>query len=246
MPFFYALRDAFGTRDVWEDSKHTLKGRGVSYQAYEPAEGGLHVGEGRMRRIRAGLRYSKGGTQKYWIQQPGDEDRIRHEGGPVKAVKRRVENRINEREAYAPLLPKQTARILHHPDSRPYDSDSDSSEAPSCDFEGAGPEDQWEEAMYSRAKKIEYIGYPNVDVSREEARRKLWEEEDGVLAGKWMRKAKDTGDRLLHRDQDGGSQNKNDPAKKKDKGKGKNGKGDKKRGVYGECWYSISLQVELY
>jgi hypothetical protein len=237
MPFFYALRDAFGTRDVWEDSKATLKGRGVSYQAYEPAEGVLHVGDGRMRRIRAGLRYSKGGTQKYWIQQPGDEGRVR-EGGPVNTMRRNLQSRLAEREAYAPLLPKQTARILHHSEARPYDSDTDSSDAPSLDFEGAGPGDEWEESMYSRAKKIEYIGYPNVDVSQEKARQKLWEEEDGVLAGKWMRKAHDAGERLLgheQNDDEGDSDEGGSFSRPHTKAGGKAKRDKKKRGVYGKC-----------
>jgi hypothetical protein len=238
MPFFHALRDAFGTRDVWEDSKATLKGRGVSYQAYEPAEGALHVGDGRMRRIRAGLRYSKGGTQKYWIQQPGDEGRVR-DSGTVANIRHGLRARLAERDAYAPLLPKQTARILHHSESRANESDTDTSDAPSLDFDGAGPEDQWEESMYSRAKKIEYIGYPNVDVSQEKARKKLWKEEDGVLAGKWMRKAQNAGERLLGQADDDESDDEtsqgNTGANSKAKGKGSK----KKREVHGQCESTI-------
>ena len=241
MPFFYALRDAFGTRDVWEDSKATLKGRGVSYQAYEPAEGVLHVGDGRMRRIRAGLRYTKVGTQKYWIQQPGDEGIVR-QPGPINKVRRDLQTRVADREGYAPLLPKQTARILHHSENRPYESDSDTSDAPSLDFEGAGPEDQWEESMYSRAKKIEYIGYPNVDVSREKARQKLWEEEDGVLAGKFMRKAHNVGQRILGHEDETDDEASSKASPKDSRTKGKEDK--KKRGVYGQCQWRPSAFIK--
>lgn len=226
MPFLYALRDAFGIRDVIEDVKSTLKGRGVSYQAYEPAEGSLHVGEGRMRRIRAGLRYTKGGTQKYWIQQPGEDGRIRAGGEPITSIRSRLENRFAEQDARTPLLAKQASRGIRHRESRPYDSDSECSDAPSLDFEGAGPGDQWEESMYSRAKKIEFIGYPNVDVSREKAKKKLRDEEDGVLAGRWMRKAKQVGGKIVatvEADQDN-----EDRAQS-------GSKTSKKRGVYGTC-----------
>lgn len=227
MPFLYALRDAFGVRDVIEDVKSTLKGRGVSYQAYEPAEGSLHVGEGRMRRIRAGLRYTKGGTQKYWIQQPGEEGRIRAGGDPV--TRSRLENRFAEHDARTPLLAKPPPqRGLRHGESRPYDSDSECSDAPSLDFEGAGPGDQWEEAMYSRAKKIEYIGYPNVDVSREKAKKKLRDEEDGVLAGRWMRKAKQVGGKIMATEEGTEAGVENGQSRN-------NGKKSKKRGLYGTC-----------
>ncbi|KAG8795500.1 hypothetical protein FRC16_010055 [Serendipita sp. 398] len=41
--FWYATRDAFGLRDVVEDSKATLHAT-VNYRTYEPVEGGMHVG----------------------------------------------------------------------------------------------------------------------------------------------------------------------------------------------------------
>ncbi|TFY75963.1 hypothetical protein EWM64_g8047, partial [Hericium alpestre] len=70
MPMFYAIRDAFGIKDVVEDTKATLFGKGMDYREFEPSEGHIHQGLGRERRIRAGLRYSKGGKGKYWLPQP--------------------------------------------------------------------------------------------------------------------------------------------------------------------------------
>lgn len=226
MPFLYAVKDAFGVKDVWLDIKSTLKGRGISYQAYEPAEGGVHVGQGRQRRIKAGLRYSSGGKKKYWLPQAGDESYGRGNNGPLVSIKRKIQERRALNEGYAPLLPNQAARIYRQDsqrDYRDYDSDSDESDAPSLDFDHVGPADSWEENAYARAKKIEYVGYPNIDVSKEEANRKLWEDEQGILAGKWSRR-------------DGGRQRtRSDASKGKGKGKGKANGQAKAAGVYGKC-----------
>lgn len=227
LPFVYAARDAFGLKDVWQDTKDTFRGHGVSYQAYEPAEGGLHHGRGRQRRIRAGLRYAKGGKAKYWLPIPGDDMRVRGEMGPVAALKRKVEERLAAKQGYAPLLPKQVAQVVHddpestrHYDSAGFldsDSSSDDSDAPSLDF---GSVDEDEETLYERARRIGYAGFPNVDVSREEKSRKRREEEDGILQGKWTRDRPGIG---RERTQSGGG-----------KGKGK-AKEQAKKAVYGAC-----------
>lgn len=221
LPFFYAFKDAFGGKDVWMDSKATLKGQGISYQAYEPAEGGLHVGEGRRKRIRAGLRYTSGGQQKYWVAQPGDDARATGEHGPLTSIKRKLDDRRAYREGYAPLLPHHTRRSTQDKIDRPIeDSSSDESDAPSLDFNDEGPNDSWEESMYSRARKVQYFGYPNVDVSKEKAKRKQWEEEQGVLEGRWSARQGDGSARGRER---------------------KNGKGkaEGKKGVYGKCEQSF-------
>ncbi len=228
MPFYYALRDAFGLKDVWEDIKATLKGRGISYQAYEPAEGGLHYGQGRQRRIRAGLRYAKGGQQKYWIPTPGDDARTRGETGILTSVKRKIEERRAAREGFAPLLPNQAARVIgidRDADWSGFSSDSDDSDAPSLGFDKQGPDDAWEESMYKRARKIEYVGYPNVDVSKEEAKRAMWEDEQGVLKGKWSRNRHGSRSERERRA---------DETRKQRKDKRERGKGER-YGVYGSC-----------
>jgi hypothetical protein len=224
------MRDAFGFKDVWQDIKDTARGRGVSYQAYEPAEGALHYGAGRQKRIRAGLRYSRGGQAKYWLPLPGDEARHRGDVGPVAALKRRVDERLAAREGYAPLLPKQAARVVHddptaHADGSShqgngggvYDSDSDESDAPSLDFDSVNDD---EDALYERARRIGYAGFPNVDVSREQKKRRLWEEEEGILKGRWSRNGA--------RSREGSGSGRDMP------NSGAKGKG-KDRGVYGAC-----------
>jgi hypothetical protein len=190
LPFIYAFRDSFGLKDVWQDTKDTFKGSGISYQAYEPAEGGLHYGAGRQKRIRAGLRYSRGGQAKYWLPQPGDEARNKGERGPLTALRHRVDERLAQREGYAPLLPKQADRVVR-PDPRRRSSAGDSSDdsdsdAASLDFRSV---DEDEENMYQRARRIGYAGFPNVDVTKENRKRKQREVEDGILAGKWTRGA---------------------------------------------------------
>ncbi|KAK0461624.1 organic solute transporter Ostalpha-domain-containing protein [Desarmillaria tabescens] len=73
MKVSYAFRDAFSFLDVVEDSKATLRGEGMDYREFEPSEGFMHQGAGRDKRIRAGLRYSKGGKRKYWLPKTAPE-----------------------------------------------------------------------------------------------------------------------------------------------------------------------------
>ncbi|KAK6907299.1 hypothetical protein I204_03782 [Kwoniella mangroviensis CBS 8886] len=250
LPFIYAFRDAFGFKDVWEDTKDTFKGRGVSYQAYEPAEGGLHYGLGRQRRIRAGLRYSKGGKAKYWMPMPGDEARNKGETGPLSALKRRVDVRLAAREGYAPLLPQQAARVVRDDPNGVhegtfggiFDSDSSDSDAPSISFHSV---DEDEDTLYERARRIGYAGFPNVDVSKEEKQKRLWQAEEGILAGKWNRSYSNDllrppiGDRGTSASSAGSRRS----DKSRGKGKGKNDKGKGKKAVYG-AWADKVTQVD--
>ena len=225
LPFIYALRDSFGLKDVWQDIKETFKGQGVSYQAYEPAEGGIHYGVGRTKRIRAGLRYAKGGKAKYWVPMPGDEARTKGETGPLSAIKRRIDERLAAREGYAPLLPAQVERIvrddpeLSEPQGGLFDSDSGESDAASLDFESINEED---DTLYERARRIGYAGFPNVDVSKEAKKRKKKEEEDGILQGKWTR------------ERPGLSRDRTNSGLSKGKGKGRE-RDQPKKAVYGAC-----------
>lgn len=62
MPFLLAFRDSIGLLDVYFDFRDTVRGRGINYRSFEPAEGAVHsLGLARERRIRAGLRYEAGG-----------------------------------------------------------------------------------------------------------------------------------------------------------------------------------------
>ncbi|KAI7823020.1 organic solute transporter Ostalpha-domain-containing protein [Gamsiella multidivaricata] len=69
MPVYYAIRDACGIQDIVQDSLETLKGTRFTYRTFEPSEGLATEGMSRSGRINAGLRYSQGGTTKYWLPE---------------------------------------------------------------------------------------------------------------------------------------------------------------------------------
>ncbi|KAL1953968.1 hypothetical protein VTO42DRAFT_1884 [Malbranchea cinnamomea] len=73
MPVKYALRDAFGIRDLIEDSKMTFRGEQYQYRFFDSGD---HVmpheeSNSRLARVMDGMRYERGGKGKYWIPKPG-------------------------------------------------------------------------------------------------------------------------------------------------------------------------------
>ncbi|KII85639.1 hypothetical protein PLICRDRAFT_116239 [Plicaturopsis crispa FD-325 SS-3] len=200
MPMYYAVRDAFGIKDVVEDSRATLHGEGMDYRAFEPSEGFIHQGAGRERRIKAGLRYSKGGKRKYWLPRPNEDS------APPGRLARGVNRAIrrmggNVEDVRAPLLVDADAEaegVVHlAPDLQPDVGN------PEWDFEGqegdpdAGYElpfgdiDPDDEAMFEQSKRYLFgdYNYPTIDISSEAARGKMWDEEERVLRderGAWV------------------------------------------------------------
>lgn len=199
MPFYYAFRDAFGLLDVLEDSRATLRG-GVTYRTFEPVEGGMHQGIGRDRRIKAGLRYSKGGRQKYWLPMPQENSDTRHTG-PVSAAKTLLEERNQARHGYAPVLDEQDEVFRDETRTRGPDQAGggflgDGEEDPVDELEYHDPvDDEWSqtlefdapdpemERLYADSRKLLFgdYHYPVIDVSGEDARRRMWEEEERIL-----------------------------------------------------------------
>ncbi|CAE6458897.1 unnamed protein product [Rhizoctonia solani] len=189
MPFLYALRDAFGFLDVIVDARDTLRG-GVTYQAYEPAEGGMHQGTGRDRRIRAGLRYAAGGRKKYWLPMPVDDPGPAV--GPLAKARRALDERLHEENAYAPLTEDQAAQIVHS-ESSSSDSDDGHLVIPSAHdvhFERSSSlsivrlrKSKREDAMYDDARKLVFgdYHYPVIDCSSEAARALVWDAEEAIL-----------------------------------------------------------------
>ncbi|KAJ7195993.1 DUF300 domain-containing protein [Mycena rebaudengoi] len=197
MPMYYALRDAFGLADVIADSRATLRGEGMDYRAFEPSEGYMHQGDGRTRRIRAGLRYTQGGKHKYWLPQPAARTHVGGGGG------RRVGDRAVEAlghtetldDFHAPLMAEQAADVVHlAPDlveaeargwqeSNIYEDplaedDWDGYDLPFGDVEELGDEELF---AHSRQFMFGDYNYPCVDVSSEQARTEMWDEEERVL-----------------------------------------------------------------
>ena len=74
MPVKYAMRDAFGIRDLIEDTKETFGGEQYEYRAFDSGDNVLaHEESGsRVARMMEGMRYERGGKGKYWIPKPGE------------------------------------------------------------------------------------------------------------------------------------------------------------------------------
>jgi hypothetical protein len=73
MPVKYALRDAFGVRDLIEDTKETFSGNKYEYRLFDSGDNVLahESSSSRVARMMEGMRYERGGKGKYWIPQPG-------------------------------------------------------------------------------------------------------------------------------------------------------------------------------
>ncbi len=74
MPVKYALRDAFGPRDLIEDTKETFGGRHYEYRVFDTGDNVLahEESDSRAARMMEGMRYERGGKGKYWIPKPGE------------------------------------------------------------------------------------------------------------------------------------------------------------------------------
>jgi len=73
MPLGYAFKDAFGPKDLIEDSKQTFKGDSYGYRSFDSGDKIMAHEDSRSRlaRIQEGMRYERGGKGKYWIPKPG-------------------------------------------------------------------------------------------------------------------------------------------------------------------------------
>ena len=74
MPVKHAVRDAFGPRDLIEDTKETFGGRHYEYRIFDSGDNVLahEQSDSRVARMMEGMRYERGGKGKYWIPRPGD------------------------------------------------------------------------------------------------------------------------------------------------------------------------------
>ncbi|PVI01932.1 DUF300-domain-containing protein [Periconia macrospinosa] len=77
LPVKYALRDAFGPRDLIEDTKDTFGGKHYEYRYFDANDNVLAHEESSSRtaRMAEGMRYERGGKGKYWIPKPGHSER---------------------------------------------------------------------------------------------------------------------------------------------------------------------------
>ncbi|KAJ7689328.1 organic solute transporter Ostalpha-domain-containing protein [Mycena rosella] len=197
MPMYYAVRDAFGLRDVVADSRATLRGEGMDYRAFEPSEGYMHQGEGRERRIRAGLRYSQGGRRKYWLPQPAERTHVAGgAGGRVRGALDGALGRDGLDDVHAPLMAAQEEDVVHlAPDLAaaargPQEPniweglDGDGGGADDgYDLPFGAPDELGDEALFGASRQLVFgdYNYPCIDVSSEAARTQIWDEEERVL-----------------------------------------------------------------
>lgn len=73
MPLGHAFRDAFGPKDLIEDSKQTFMGEGYGYRVFDSGDKIIahEDSKSRLARLKEGMRYERGGKGKYWIPKPG-------------------------------------------------------------------------------------------------------------------------------------------------------------------------------
>lgn len=76
MPIRFALRDAFGPRDLIEDAKETFSGKKYDYRYFDAEDNviGHEESSSRRARMREGMRYERDGRGKYWIPSSGGGD----------------------------------------------------------------------------------------------------------------------------------------------------------------------------
>jgi hypothetical protein len=202
MRIWYAVRDAWGIRDVVEDTKATLNGEGIDYREFEPAEGYMHQGLGRERRIRAGLRYADGGRKKYWLPKTTAEVGGGGQEAPDGIVDRGVNRAIGrvagyqqEEDVYAPLLEEDADNIVHlAPDLQPDSEISEEGLIPGLHATSEtdrdayllpfGDIDHADEELFAHARRYLFgdYNYPVIDASSEQARWRVWEEEERILS----------------------------------------------------------------
>lgn len=74
MPVKFAIRDAFGCRDLIEDTRETFAGKNYEYRVFDSGDNVLTHEESSSRaaRMSQGMRYGRDGKGKYWIPTPGE------------------------------------------------------------------------------------------------------------------------------------------------------------------------------
>lgn len=74
MSLGHALRDAYGIRDLIEDTKDTFRGDNYGYRVFDSGDKVMahEDSKSRLARLKDGMRYERGGKGKYWIPKPGE------------------------------------------------------------------------------------------------------------------------------------------------------------------------------
>ncbi|KAG6004418.1 hypothetical protein E4U21_001086 [Claviceps maximensis] len=74
MTLSHAMKDSFGIKDLIEDSKETFRGSKYGYRSFDSGDKVMahEDSKSRFNRLKAGMRYERGGKGKYWLPRPGD------------------------------------------------------------------------------------------------------------------------------------------------------------------------------
>ncbi|KAI9054717.1 hypothetical protein LZ554_001868 [Drepanopeziza brunnea f. sp. 'monogermtubi'] len=152
MPVKFALRDAFGARDLIEDTKETFSGNKYEYRLFDTGDNVLaHEGSSsRVARMMEGMRYERGGKGKYWIPKPGDVNArtpLLASGGPSRT------------RSLSPSKPQQN--------DAPYMGVGDGN------FDELAL-DPGEEDLYDRARALEFGDWNYPVITAHEASRERW------------------------------------------------------------------------
>lgn len=105
MPVKYAIRDAFGIRDLIEDTKMTLRGENYEYRLFDSGDNIIAHAEShsRMKRVMDGMRYERGGKGKYWIPKPGERTPLLSSAGPSRGGPRGSTRTIERYRSYSEI-----------------------------------------------------------------------------------------------------------------------------------------------
>lgn len=163
MPVKYAIRDAFGIRDLIEDTKETFSGTTYEYRLFDSGDNIMAHEESSSRaaRMLEGMRYERGGKGKYWLPAPGGaNDRT-----PL--IRSSSHNSANASGSKGTLGPKSDNGMGTTSDGA---NDSDDL-------------DPQEEALYERAKKLEFGDWNYPVITAHTARRGAWmtDEQPNIL-----------------------------------------------------------------
>ncbi|QBZ56579.1 hypothetical protein PoMZ_01488 [Pyricularia oryzae] len=158
MPVKFALRDSFGIRDLIEDSKETFKGDKYGYRGFDSHDKIMahESSKSRLARVKAGMRYERGGKGKYWIPSPGE-----------------ITSDVNP---YTPLLGGKNGNGGGQSNSPggPSRTSSSSNVHEDSGIIGDDKLDPEEELLYDKARKLEY-GDWNYPVIIANVPRRPWE-----------------------------------------------------------------------
>ncbi|QIX00691.1 hypothetical protein AMS68_006208 [Peltaster fructicola] len=136
MPIRYALRDAFGPRDLIEDAKETFSGTKYEYRYFDANDNVMAHEESSSRRarMREGMRYERDGRGKYWIPSPNTD------------AKQPLLSRFVD--SHARTMSPGGGKARSEQSDTPHYGTSDEPESPTLDKD--------EEAMYDDARTFEF------------------------------------------------------------------------------------------